>query len=495
MTRRWAESLALATGLALGAGCSETEPEAPTAGRDDRLNVLWIIVDDLRATTAAYGEPEVHAPAIDRLASSGVTFLSTYAQQALCAPSRASFLTGLRPEASGVLDLVTDYRAVHPDVVTLPQLFRDAGYRTLALGKVHHGRGQLDDELSWSEPPWRPEGWQGYQGTPARRAKIAELKERAELLGQRFDASRVYSTDRAPDDEELPDQQTAARARELLREVADEPFFLAVGFLKPHLPYVAPERFWDLYPPREVGRRALPPEPAGAASWAIAENEAAGYVDVGKDGRIDELEALELRRGYLACVSYVDELIGDVLDELDRLGLADETIVVLSGDNGWHMGEHDHWGKDTNFDLDTRVPLIVRAPGTAGGSTTRALTELVDVYPTLVELAGLELPEHVEGTSFAPLLEEPDRPWKSAAFCVTRRDGPDASDVPNDILGRSIRTATHRLVDWNDGEVIELYAYDEGGVELEQIAERPAEAARVAELRARLAEGWTGARP
>lgn len=481
----------LGTALLLLATCG-----GPADDGERPLNVLLVIVDDLRATTAVYGEPDVHAPAIDRLADEGVTFLRAYAQQALCAPSRASMFTGVRPESSGVFDLTVNYRDVLPDVVALPELFVRHGYEARAFGKVHHGKGHLDDLQAWSVPPWRPTGWQATLGTPAKRERVATIQRISSEHGEKFDPSRYYSADEAPDEALLPDREIADSALAALRDLRDQPFFLAVGFLKPHLPYVAPRRYWELYPPAAVAGRTGSPRPAGASALAIGSNEVMGYVDVAKDGVIDAEEARELRRGYLACVSWVDSLLGELLDELDALHLADDTVVVLIGDNGWHMGEQEHWGKDSVFELDVRVPLIVRAPGRGSpGATTGALVELVDLYPTLAALAGLPAPGHLEGASFAPVLDDPDRPWKTAAFSVVQRDLPGGALV----LGRSMRTETHRLVEWlrraGAAGPPELYPYGEGPLEGAECSRAPDEVARLAALRAQLAAGWRGAAP
>ncbi len=480
-------ALGFLTGLA---GCSQA-PEGSTGSAGRPLNVLWIWVDDLRPAGAAFEATDLPAPAIDRLAASGVTFRQAFAQQALCAPSRASVLSGLRPEASRVFGLSDDYRDRHPDLVALPQLFRQAGYRTLALGKVHHGRGQLDDPLAWSEAPWRPDAWQAHIGTPALREQIEQVRQEKRSANSRFDPAFVVATDRSPQGELLPDQQIARRAAEELRGFGAEPFFLTVGFLKPHLPYVAPEQAWRAAEAFEADNpnRWLrdTPAPAGAHGYAFPPvAEPLAYADLAFDGRLSEEEQLRLQIGYRACVLYVDGLIGELLDELERTGHTGDTVVVLCGDHGWHAGEQGHFGKDTLYDQATRVPLIVRVPGAPAGGVCERLVELIDLYPSLAELAGLKTPSHVQATSFVPLLEEPDRPWKTGAFSLVARSG----EANRRVLGKTVRTATERFVRWPDGGE-ERYKLEPGELELRSDLEAPG----VERLRALIERGWRAAQP
>lgn len=472
------------------AGCTG-EPESPADPSGGPLNVLWIWVDDLRPAGAAFEAAGLPAPAIDRLAASGVTFRQAFAQQALCAPSRASVLSGLRPEASRVFALSDDYRERHPDLVALPQLFRQAGYRTLALGKVHHGRGQLDDPLAWSEAPWRPDSWQAHIGTPALREQIERTRIEKRAAGSRFDPAFVVATDRSPSGERLPDQQIAERAAEELRSFGEEPFFLTVGFLKPHLPYVAPEEAWRAAEAPEFEqidqRLRAAPAPAGVHPRAFPPSaEPLAYSDLAVDGRLSEEEQLRLQIGYRACVLYIDGLIGELLDELERTGHADDTVVVLCGDHGWHAGEQGHFGKDTLYDLATRVPLVVRVPGGPSGLVCERLVELIDLYPSLAELAGLETPEHVQATSFVPLLGDPDRPWKMGAFSLVAR----SDEARRRVLGKTVRTPTERFVRWPDGGE-ERYVLGPGELEARSDLEAPG----IDRLRTLIERGWRAARP
>ncbi len=483
-----AAGLAALAGLLLGgAGC------APARDGAERPNVLFLIVDDLRPELGCYGRPAA-TPRIDALAAEGVRFDRAYCQVALCQPSRASVLLGRRPATTGVWGFGQGLRDRVGDAPTLPQLFREAGYATAAVGKVEHE--PPFDAASWSVPPWTPEGGQHFWALPASRAVAAAERARIEASGRAVRGTQALGppTEAAdlPDDA-YPDGQVAGRALELLRELRDEPFFLAVGFYKPHLPFVAPRRYWDLHDPAAVEVEYAPPRAPVPAVATRTAGEVGAYagVTVRRGERLPPDLERHLAHGYRACASFVDAQVGRVLDELERLGLAERTVVVLWGDHGYHLGEHGLWTKFTNFEVAARAPLVVRAPGGARGATSDALVELVDLFPTLADLAGLDASADLEGASFAPLLAEPGRPWKRAAFTEFRRgDG---------TLGRSVRTARHRLTTWTtpDGTEVGLELYDHATdpAELENLATDPAHATTVTDLRATLAAGWRGAVP
>lgn len=469
----------------------------PTWAADaPRPNVLFIVVDDLRPELACYGAAQVRSPHIDRLASGGLLFERAYCQVAVCNPSRNSVLSGARPDTTKSLNNQTFLRQTLPDVVTLPEHFKHHGYTTLSLGKIfHHSeREPGDDPQSWSEPSW-------YHGTPYRHwftqqsnDLIARLKKLPEGERPRLTRGPPYEAAGEPDDA-YPDGQLALKAIETLSRLRGQPFFLGVGFHKPHLPFTCPQAYWDLYPADEVRVAAHASPTRGAPAPAFHDGyELRSYGGVPPQGPVSDEAALQLTRGYRACVSFVDAQIGRVLDALERLGLADNTLVVLWGDHGYHLGENGLWTKMTNFERGTRVPLIVRVPGQAtAGQRTRALVELVDLYPTLVELCGLPLPPHLEGTSFAPLIDNPDRPWKQAAFSQYLRPG----KIP--ALGRSIRTATARYTEWTDprGRPLGTEYYDHATDPDEHVnlaAESRHEDA-VADLARRLHAGWRAALP
>ncbi|MCX6906446.1 MAG: sulfatase, partial [Verrucomicrobia bacterium] len=336
-----------------------------SAADKPKLNVLFIAVDDLRPELGCYGAAHIKSPNVDRLAARGLLFERAYCQQAVCNPSRASVLSGCRPDTTRVMANNVFLRPMMPDVVTLPQHFKNNGWHTISLGKVfHHSeREPGDDPQSWSEPSW-------YHGQPLRhwftkeseefikRLKKLPEKERPKLIrGQPFEAANE------PDDV-YSDGQTAAKAIETLRRLKDRPFFLAVGFVKPHLPFTCPQKYWDLYPADTIKLPANYHPPKNAPEPALHNwYELRTYGGVPPTGGIPDEMALNLIRGYRACTSFMDAQVGHVLDELDRLGLRERTLVVLWGDHGYHLGENGIFTKMTNFELGTHAPLIVSAPG------------------------------------------------------------------------------------------------------------------------------------
>jgi arylsulfatase A-like enzyme len=390
--------------------------------------------------------------------------------------------------------------------VTLPQQFKEHGYVTQAFGKLYHGAFEkayvgrtLDDPRSWSGTNWygSPQYYFSPHGIEVAREVYGKKfhKSGAELDGWKAEFVQGLATE-APDvpDNVLYDGQMTDRAIRALGEFRGKPFFLAVGYLKPHLPFVAPKKYWDLYDRASLKLPSPAAFPRGAPAVALTGNSELHmqYTNM-RNEPLTEAQTLELRHGYYACVSYVDAQIGRLLGELDRRGLRENTIVVLWGDHGYHLGEQSLWGKLTDFELGARVPLIVSAPGRkASGAKSDALVEFVDIYPSLCELADLPLPSHLEGTSFVPLLDAPDRPWKAAAFTQV---------VRGDVTGRSLRTDRYRFTRWYKTKsptttvAVELYDLFKAPVEDENIAERPENADVVKELTARLESGWRAARP
>jgi arylsulfatase A-like enzyme len=332
------------------------------------------------------------------------------------------------------------------------------------------------------------------------REVVATAKSRGVDVQKARKSLRGWPTE-DPDvaDDALADGQTAAKAIETLREVKDRPFFLAVGFLKPHLPFVAPKKYWDLYRPEDIRLAPNPYPPAGAPKFAGSDSgELRQYHGMPKQGPVPEEDARRLVHGYYAAVSYMDAQVGKVLNELDRLGLADHTIVLAWGDHGWKLGEHGMWCKHTNYENDANAPLIVAAPGRkAAGAKTEALVEFVDIYPTLAELCGLPTPEGLEGTSFAPLLDDPSRAWKPAAFGQYPRGGGPGVGA---LMGYAMRTDRHRFVEWKTrpgGEVVarELYDHHVDPAENTNIADQPENAELVRKLSEQAKAGWQAARP
>lgn len=472
--------------LAFGAGAS-----GPAA---DRPNVLFIAADDLRPQLRCYGNGQVVSPNIDRLAAQGTLFERAYCQQAVCSPSRSSLLTGCRPDTIRIYDLQTHFRKTCRDVVTLPQHFKNNGYHAQSFGKIFHGG--LDDPPSWSAPGvWPKKDW--YQlpdnqelmrnltaGIVDEDAKMAAVAK-GKIRGAPVECADVP-------DNAYNDGVIAEETIEAMRTMKDRPFFLAAGFLKPHLPFVAPKRYWDLYRREEIKLADNPHPPKNSPSIAWTSwGELRVYHGIPKKGPLPDEQARTLIHGYLACVSYIDAQIGRLLDELERLGLRDKTAVVLWGDHGWKLGEHGMWCKHTNFELDTRSPLICSAPGRkAPGKKSRALVEFVDIYPSLCGLCGLSLPGHLEGTSFAPLMDAPDRPWKTAAFSQYPR---------GKVMGYSMRTDRWRYTEWRnqDGSLnaTELYDHDTDPGENLCVAGRPEKADLIKQLAAQLKAGWRSAKP
>jgi len=483
-----------------------------------RPNVLFIAVDDLRPELGCYGRSHIHSPNIDRLAARGVVFTRAYCQQAVCSPSRTSLMTGLRPDTTKVWDLFTHFRAALPDTVTLGQHFKNHGYFVQGMGKIYHGN--LDDPATWSVPWQTPEApvyglernnllnqrqfagrTAGSEAAPPR----AAAKETAETsvgprASPRNSRGPAFEAAEVPDDT-FQDGKVAALAMAALRELSARPesFFLAVGFSRPHLPFVAPKRYWDLYDPARLDLAPNPYRPRDAPAYAVLPGSELRAYDAIPAGSIPADLARQLVHGYYAAVSYTDAQVGRLLDELDRLGLRDNTIVVLWGDHGWKLGEHDAWCKHSTTENDTNSPLIVSAPGLpAAGQTSPALVELVDVYPTLAELAGLPAPARTEGLSFAPLLTRPDLPWKSAAFSqFPRTPGQTGKEA---LMGYAMRTAHHRLTVWvprdhDRIEAIELYDLAADPQEDTNIAARPENAALVERLLVQWRAGWQGALP
>jgi iduronate 2-sulfatase len=453
---------------------------------DERPNVLFIAIDDLRTSLGCYGDPMVKSPNIDRLARTARQFNRAYCQQAVCGPSRTSLLTGRLPDNTRVWHNRNLFRDTLPDAVTLPQLFKTNGYQALAFGKIFSGDERELDPISWSAPEiLKQPGWSNY----------VLREDTGKGKGVAYEAADV------PDDG-YTDGKLATLAIGTLEKLKQdkESFFLAVGFFKPHLPFNAPKKYWDLYDPAVF---ALPKQTRVKGAPEIAyhtHRELGGYQHMPEDEAVSAEQARVLRHGYYACVSYVDAQVGRLLDALQRLGLEQNTIVVLWGDHGWSLGEKDRWCKATNFERDTRVPLMVREPGMAKpGVPTETLIEYVDIYPTLAALAGLTPPADLDGRSFAPLLQDPKAPGRDVAFSQFNRPWkPDTFDS----MGYTLRTATQRYtrwVEWPTRKTIteEFYDYTtaasatrDGGIliELENVIADPAHAASLNRLRARLDE-------
>ncbi|MCJ7485979.1 MAG: sulfatase [Candidatus Aminicenantes bacterium] len=486
-------------------GAPRVAPRIPSApAKAGRPNVLLIAVDDLRPELSCYGVDLIRTPSIDRLAAQGTAFSRAYCAQGICNPSRVSILTGLRPDSHRVWDNQTHFRRFHPGIMTLPQAFRSHGYLSAGIGKVFHAT--LPDPPSWSRFALPPDDTPIYMSkeTRARQVRREDVARK-----QGFSQSWIDGYLRGPSTEasETPDDahwdgRLADLGIAMLGDLKrSQPFFLGIGFSKPHLPYVAPKRYWDLYRREDIPLAANGRLPRGAPPFAINNlTELASHEDLvdvlnPAQGSLALDRARLLKHGYYACVSFVDAQVGRLLDALEAEGLRDKTIVVLLGDNGFKLGEHGSWGKLTNYEIDVRAPLIVSAPGQKSpGTASAALVEMVDIYPTLCELAGFDPPHDLEGTSLTPLLEDPSRPWKSAAFNQYARG------FTNRFMGRSLRTDRYRYTEWRDRIddrqiAVELYDHVTDSGEDVNVAGDPANKELVLELKARLAAGWKAARP
>lgn len=402
-------------------------------------NVLFIIIDDLRNELGCYGADHVHTPNMDRLAARGVRFDRAYVQATFCNPSRSSFLTGLRPNATRILDNRTPYSKYLPDVVTLPRLFRQNGYYTAGFGKVFHARTPQDDQANWD-----------FYG----RGRTSELGRRGE--GRNLTGGTVkWCSWRAAegDDEDQADGQLARHAVQFLENPPiDRPFFLAVGFHKPHDPFVAPKQDFERYP---LASLSIPRDPFDKSPSTIPITNWKESFD-----EFTDRERREFLRAYYACTTFVDRQVGRVLRALETSGLQKNTIVLLIGDHGYHLGEHGWWNKNTLYELSCRAPLIVSVPGNENsGSACAAIVEFVDLYPTLADLCDLEPPQNLHGRSLRSLLDDPRGPGRTAAFSWYGD-------------GISVRTNRWRYTAWKDG-LRELFDCTNDPFEYYNLAEHP----------------------
>ncbi len=452
----------------------------------EKPNILMIAVDDLRPELNLFGEKGMVTPNLDRLAKRGTIFQRAYCQFAVCGPSRASLMSGLRPTRER---FIIDNRQPSidedaPGTLTLSKYLKQNGYKTQSLGKIHHY--PKDDIDGWSLMPW-------FGGLPHHHYNLPENRDiqmKNRQYGPAFECADV------PDDA-YPDGRIAneaVRRIELAKE-DDQPFFLAVGFWRPHLPFNAPKKYWDLYPPEKIVLADNPFIPKDAPAIAMHNSpELISYHGVPRPiDTMDDEFARTLIRGYRACVSFNDANIGKLLDALERTGQMHNTIILLWSDHGFHLGENAQWGKESNFERSLRAVLMAVDPRVSkGGEQTDALVELIDVYPTICELAGLPVPAHVEGTSFAPVLRDSSIPWKKAVFsCFVRPD--------RDKVGMSVRTDRWRYTEWRDaagkmkGET--LFELKNDPAENVNVAGHPEIKEVLQEMKELLAGGWKAAQP
>jgi len=476
----------------------------------ERPNVLMIAIDDLRPMLGCYGDERIQTPNIDRLAKRGVVFERAYCQYAKCGTSRLSLMTGLRPDAIGVFSNrdqdVVDFRKRRPDAVSMAAWLKQKGYHTQSFGKIYHDG--WDHAADWSVP-----------SSPGREQEMLEVvdennPQQPTHIAERLNCPVLQNPD-VPDDHLFAGRMTN-HVLDVMQKQHDKPTFLAVGYRRPHLPFVAPKRYFDLCQPDEswLAKNPQPAHDSPIMAWfnsdgyvgsakrvgltmpyppnrqqAIEWNgyEMRSYVGVPNHGEIDTDTQLKLLQAYAACISYVDAQIGKLLDHLDRAQRWDNTIVILWSDHGWHLGEQSAWGKMTNFEIATRVPLIIAAPGIDAGRT-KNIAELVDLYPTLCDLTDVNHPEHLQGESLINSLQQPAKENSSIAFSQYSR-------FRDKYMGRALRTDRYRFVVWTEtktGMVVAKELYDESSDPLEtfNLANDPERAELVSQLETRLRDEW-----
>lgn len=443
----------------------------PIVRADDKpkLNVLFLMADDLRPELHSYGSPAI-TPNLDRLAKKCVQFDRAYCQQSVCNPSRSSMLTGRRPDTLRIWNNGTHFRELNPDVTTIPLWFKEHGYVTRNAGKIFHNwhTEVKGDPRSWSAPEFLHYANHGDDVAQINGKLPENFAHTTKGFG--YEKPGICECRDVPD-EAYYDGRVAAEAVRVLGEIKDQPFFLAVGFWKPHAHFNAPKKYWDLY-----DRAKLPPldgrRPEGAPDVAFHESsEVLG--PVARQIKPTAEQAAEMRHGYFANISYVDAQLGKVLDGLEKSGVADRTIIIFASDHGYHLGEHSLWGKTSNFELDCRVPLMMRAPGVSqDGKQSDSLVELLDLFPTFVELCSLPKPDGLEGTSLVPIVRDPAKSVKAAAFSQHPRPAyydRTPSKQPAS-MGVSVRTAECRYTEWRDWKTGMIM-----GRELYAAADEPAE--------------------
>ncbi|WP_111706191.1 sulfatase [Lutibacter citreus] len=493
-----------------------------TVEAQKKPNILFIAIDDLRPELGCYGSEIAVTPNMDKLASEGLLFNRAYCQQAICGPSRASLMTGIRPSTSGVIHNYIRFRDQNPNVKTIAQHFVSNGYQSIYYGKIfHHGD---EDEISWSRPQLKsdkkPVGFALPENnkikTETRKkmfAKYGKVAKYGLAMGPAYECADVP-------DNTYSDGMNTDLAIQTIKDLVKEdgkPFFLGLGFHKPHLNWVAPKKYWDLYNEKDIKLTTQTNAPDLGAEMGIHPSfELRVRSGIPKSGKFNKELSTTLKHAYLACVSYVDAQIGKVLNTIEEAGIKDNTIIILWGDHGWHLGEMGIWGKATNYEIATRVPMMIYTPDMLEknrGKITNALVELVDIYPTLADLSGLDIPTNLEGKSFKPLLNKPSKKWKKAVFSqfpspalrewgafpirpamretyfgpllkevegkikLQQKEKWDRDLFENYLMGYAMRTKTYRLILWKDRRdfkkkplYIELYNHKKDPTETKNIA-------------------------
>lgn len=439
----------------------------------EKTNVIMVVIDDLRTELGCYGVDAMHSPSIDRFAQKGMLFNHAYAQYPVCNPSRSSFLSGLRPDEVGIISNTVPLRRVQPNLVTLPQLFRENGYFTAGIGKIFHlsvdhadERALFVDPLSWDY------FFDALDGT----TKTGRQGEGRNLTNGKIPWATWKAA--AGDDADQPDGINNLEVLKVLEDNHERPFFIGYGIHKPHDPFIAPKKYFEFYP---EGRTQLAEEPEGRSKrikMAIPNDRIfAEFTDQ---------ERREFKRAYQAGVSFADAQVGKLMDRLDQLELWDSTIVIIMGDHGYHLGEHDWWNKVTVFEDGARAPMLIWVPDALGmGKPTDSLMEFIDLYPTLVDYAGLAPPHKLSGASLRPVLEDPNASVKEAAYTQVTR-GPK-------VMGRSVRTRRWRYTEWGEGKHgVELYDHSKDSGEYYNLSANPEYAHVVSQMKQLLQGGLSG---
>jgi len=513
--------LAASTGLFTGCQPSPGHTEKEVG---NKYNVLLVSFDDLRPELGCYGNEVIKTPNLDNFANEGVAFTKAFCQVSICAPSRASLMTGLRPDSTRVWHLADKFRETIPEVTTLPQYFHNNGYHTVGIGKQFHNH--MPDSISFDEPDLRPaeyatadmvdrdaESFYYDDDIKKELAKVREerLKKNPNAYANGWAYGRVMENSDAPDNAFYDGAQTEL-ALEVIKRLKDQdqPFFLSLGYFRPHLPFVAPKKYWDLYNRDSIPMASNPYLPKNSPVMAINSSyELMGCYDMYSNHpslyQQPEDTARMLKHGYYASVSYIDACFGKLMDGLKEMGLDKNTIVLIYGDHGWKLGEHRSWCKQTVYEIDTHVPLIVNAPNiTAKGQQCDRLVELVDIFPTLSDLAGINPPEYLQGTSMKPLLENPTQEWKTAVFSQHHRRPKESPDHKR-YMGYSMTTDKFHYVEWyiwdnekkvkGDYVTCELYDATIDPDENINIAGEIENAEIIKSLSVQLQNGWRKARP
>jgi len=454
-------------------------------GQETKKNVLLILVDDLKPSLGTYGDPIAISPNIDKLAAKGMKFDHAFSNQAVCMASRYNLMLGTRSTSSGIYNFGTQFREIYPEAITLPQHFQKAGYHAESMGKVFHiGHGNDNDESSWSVPHHKEKVIEYLlpESTGGQLTREEAYFQNAHLYFPELPHNKALPRGAAwesPDvlDEAYADGRVATHAINRLRKLSkntEQPFFMAVGFARPHLPFSAPKKYWDMYDKNQMPMPQFEKDPEGTPAFAVKRRgEIDQFFPVPENGEpFSEDLKRNLIHGYYASMSYMDAQLGRVIDELERLNMLDNTVIALWGDHGWHLGDHKSWTKHSNFEQANRIPLIFVSPGTVkAGATSKQLAETVDIYPTLAALAGLKSPsgpQPIDGTNLLPVLKNPE-------FRV--RDHAYHAFPHGNLLGLAIRTERYRMVEWRNPKdpsvkkTYELYDYLEDPLETKNHAQ------------------------